>query len=85
MAAITVTLTNPETTAFVTKLVAEGKYASPSEAIDALVTEQRRRREERLAALLDEALEEPAIPATEEVWAGVRRRLEEKHPRVPSE
>jgi hypothetical protein len=50
-----------------------------------LVPEQQSRRDEQLERILDEALDEPAVQATDAVWAGVRRRLDEKHPRMATE
>ena len=54
---------------------------SPSDYLATLIAEERdRRRQARVDEMIDEALSEPAIPATDELWADIRKRFDERHP-----
>ncbi len=79
METITITL-DRKSKDFIDQVVVEGKYSSPSDYLAALIAEERdRRRQARIDDLIDEALSEPAIPATDELWADIRKRFDERH------
>lgn len=65
---------------FVQDRVSEGGYSSVSEYVrDLIRTDQRRKAEERIDALLLEGLDSgPPIPVTPEYWEEKKRRLTER-------
>ena len=67
---ITIELT-PEVERWVARELESGRFASPSEFVNARLLQDWR--EEKI----EEALLEPASPLTGEDWAGARRSLEE--------
>lgn len=60
---------------FLEEQIASGRHRTPSDYVEALIREDRRRKaEERLEALLLEGLEGQGTPATDEWWDQFRAR-----------
>ena len=80
METMTVTL-NPENSAFVKRILSEGKYANAGDFLAELVADARKKRwQAHIERLLEEGLASESIEVTDEMWDELLRKHDVEYP-----